>query len=179
MNWCRSVNVGSTPLTRLPVTMIDILPKPLPVLIIGIVTHPHIAKELSIRLDPLSGLHRHHAAVIHCLDYTKVDLVVMVVIRYHDRVIISMLIRISDPNRLTHKLYNVCSVRRFICRQTAQRISGAVSEGGLNPAYHKSDTSTFQQTPITAHPSNIVVPIMLNVGIILFSFSMLYNNTVP
>jgi len=104
----------------------------------------------------------------------------MVVICYHNRAVVSMLIRVADPNRLTHKSLKDCSVKLSICRQTAQVVpitathnAPTPTEGGLNLSYHKSDTSTIQQTPITAHLSNIVVHIMLNVVIILVSFSML------
>jgi len=98
MDGRRPINVGSTSLTYPTISMIHIFPKPLPVFIIGIIPHPHIAKELIVGLDPLSGLHRHYATIITGLYHSVMDLVVMIVIRYHDRAVVSMLIRVADPN---------------------------------------------------------------------------------
>ena len=94
----RPINRCATSLTHPTISVIHILPKPLPVLVIGVITHPHIAKELVVGLDPLSGLHRHYATIITGLYHSVMDLVVMIVIRYHDRAVVSMLIRVADPN---------------------------------------------------------------------------------
>ena len=95
---CRPINRCATSLTCPTISVIHILPKPLPVLVIGIIPHPHVAKELIVGLGPLSGLHRHHPTVVHRSHDPKVDLVVMVMVRHHDRAVVSMLIRVADPN---------------------------------------------------------------------------------
>ena len=98
MDGRRSINVGSTSLTHPTISVVNVFPKPLPVFVSGVVSHPHIAKELIIRLGPLSGMHRHYATIITGLYHSVMDLVVMIVIRYHDRAVVSMLIRVADPN---------------------------------------------------------------------------------
>ncbi len=94
----RPINRCATSLTHATISVMHIFPKPLPVLLIGVISHPHIAKKLIVGLGPLSGLHRHHPAVVHRFHYPKVDLVIMIVVCHNDRAVISMVIRITNPN---------------------------------------------------------------------------------
>jgi len=50
MDGRRSINVGSTSLTHPTISVVNVFPKPLPVFVSGVVTHPNIAKELVIGL---------------------------------------------------------------------------------------------------------------------------------
>lgn len=98
MDGRRPINICSTSLTHPTISVIHILPKSLPVLVIGIIPHPHVAKELIVGLGPLSGLHRHYATIITGLYRSVMDLVAMIVIRHHDRAVVNVLIRVADPN---------------------------------------------------------------------------------
>jgi hypothetical protein len=99
----RSVNVCSTPLTDATITMIHILPKSLPILVIGIITHPNRPKELVIRLGTLSVFDRRDPAVVTGFDDPERHFVIVIVVCHDHSIILGMMVDVPNSDVLTHR----------------------------------------------------------------------------